>query len=116
MVRRVARGGAFLLLMVGSLLYRMVVWYGIVEGVPMLIMMALLLLTAFSAIFSVLTYCNDLCSCSCPTGYITLCIVTAWFCCGGGNPKCLSNALSNTSSMSLLRELICSAEKPGIVI
>ena len=81
-----------------------------------------LLLMAFSLCFSAMFFVVVCCSsgfCSCVGGCAGCGIVTACFCCGCSGLKYLSNALSNVLSsisfMSLVRELICSVEKPGMV-
>ena len=75
--------------------------------------LSVVLFAVLSVKFCAITYCNDLCSCCAGFG-----IMTARFGCSYGRSNRFSSAVnceSSISSMSLVRELSCSAEKPGIL-
>ena len=114
-MRKEASRKILLLLIISSLSYCIMIWYEIVKNVLVLIMITLLLLIIFFIIFFVFIYCNigfcfyfdDCAGCD---------IVIAWFWCDDNKLKRLSNALSSTLFMSVIRALTCFVKKPGIMI
>jgi len=88
---------------------------GIEESELVLTALLLAIGEMLSAVLSALSSAIACCSCFCFEGCADF-GTTDCCCSGGSGPKCFSNARSSISSMSLVRALTCSAEKPGIEI
>ena len=120
--RKEARGkvesGALLRRGEGSPQFYIVAWCGFIESVPAWIELLLPVLLFFSAVFSAVFfkfgYYNSLYFRS--YSYYTGFSIINYFYYSDSRPKCLSSALSSTSSISLIIKRTYSTEKPGIVI
>ena len=69
----------------------------------------------FSAIFSEFVCRNNCCSGFCCDDCADFGVIIACFCCDCNKSNRLSNTASNAFFINLMRKLICSVEKPGII-
>ena len=110
----------------GSLQICITIWCEIVKSKPVLTESLMLTITfsvtffvtffmkssvMFFAEFSAMAYCSGWCACFCSDGCADF-GVTDSFCCGGNKSTRLSSASSSTCWIRMIRESICSAEKP----